>query len=176
MLTPLLLAAMAFGVPSLWLWPAYAGFTIVTVLLAVTDLDTKLIPNRILGPGIVVCAVLLAVGWVFDRDAGSLIRAGLGALAYFAALYVLALIARGGFGFGDVKLAFLIGLMTGFLGWGPVIVAGVFAFFIGGITSLVLLATRRLTRKDSIPFGPFMVAAGLIATAWGTAITDWYLN
>lgn len=175
-LLPLLLVAMAFGVPSLWVWPAYAAFTISMVLLTVTDLDTKLIPNRILGPSIVVCAVLLACGWVLERDAGSLVRAILGALAYFAAMYVLALVARGGLGFGDVKLAFLIGLMTGFLGWGPVVVAGIFAFLIGGIVSLVLLLTRRLNRKDSIPFGPFMVAAGLIATAWGSAITDWYIN
>jgi leader peptidase (prepilin peptidase)/N-methyltransferase len=173
---PLLMVAMVFGVPSLWVWPAYAVFTISMVLLTVTDLDTKLIPNRILGPSIVACAVLLFVGWVFDRDAGSMIRSVLGALAYFFAMYVLALIARGGLGFGDVKLAFLIGMMTGFLGWGPVLVAGILGFVIGGVVSLALVVSGRLTRKDAIPFGPFMVAAGLVATAWGVAITDWYIT
>jgi leader peptidase (prepilin peptidase)/N-methyltransferase len=173
---PMLLVGMVFGVPSLWVWPAYAVFTVSMVLLAVTDLDTKLIPNRILGPSIIACAILLAAGWLFDRDAGSIVRAGLGALAYFFAMYALALIARGGLGFGDVKLAFLIGMMTGFLGWGPVIVAGILGFIIGGLVSIVLLISRRMTRKDAIPFGPFMVAGGLIATIWGIGITDWYLN
>lgn len=173
---PILLAGMAFGVPSLWVWPAYAVFTISMLLLTVTDLDTKLIPNRILGPSIVACAVLLSVGWLFDRDAGSLVRSVLGAVAYFFTMYALALIARGGLGFGDVKLAFLIGMMTGFLGWGPVIVAGILGFIIGGVVSLVLLISGRMTRKDAIPFGPFMVAAGFVATVWGVAITDWYLR
>jgi leader peptidase (prepilin peptidase)/N-methyltransferase len=67
-------------------------------------------------------------------------------------------------------------MMTGFLGWGPVIVAGILGFIIGGLVSIVLLISRRMTRKDAIPFGPFMVVGGLIATIWGVGITDWYLN
>jgi leader peptidase (prepilin peptidase) / N-methyltransferase len=173
---PILLAAMVFSVPTSWVWPAYAVFTVSMVLLTVTDLDTKLIPNRILGPSIISCAALLSIGWLFDRDAGSLVRSALGALAYFFAMYALALIARGGLGFGDVKLAFLIGMMTGFIGWGPVIVAGILGFIIGGVVSLVLLISRRMTRKDAIPFGPFMVAAGFVATIWGVSISEWYLR
>jgi leader peptidase (prepilin peptidase)/N-methyltransferase len=89
-------------------------------------------------------------------------------------MYVLALIARGGLGYGDVKLAILIGAFTGFLGWNHVLVAGFGAFLIGGTVSLVLLATRLRSRKDAIAFGPFMIAAGLVAVVWGSAISDWY--
>lgn len=173
---PLVLFTVGTFVESPWLWPAYGVFSVTMVLLGITDIDTKLIPNRILGPATVVFAVPLVAGWALDAGSGSVLRAGLGALAYFAAMYALALVARGGLGFGDVKLAFLIGMATGFFGWGPVILAGVLGFVIGGLTSIVLLATRRLSRKDAIPFGPFMIVGGFIATLWGTGITDWYLR
>lgn len=173
---PILLILMAIEVPSLWVWPAYTVYVIALVLLGVTDLDTKLIPNRILGPSILAFAIALVAGWIPAQDSGSLVRALLGALAYFAVMYLLALVARGGLGFGDVKLAFLIGMATGFLGWGPVVLAGVLGFLIGGLISILLLISGKLSRKDAIPFGPFMVIAGLISALWGVGITDWYLG
>lgn len=173
---PLVLFTVGTVIESPWLWPAYGVFSVTMVLLGITDIDTKLIPNRILGPATVAFAVLLVAGWALDASSGSVLRAGLGAVAYFAAMYALALVARGGLGFGDVKLAFLIGMATGFFGWGPVILAGVLGFVIGGLTSIVLLVTRRLSRKDAIPFGPFMIVGGFIAVLWGTGITDWYLR
>ncbi|MCB1245831.1 MAG: prepilin peptidase [Acidimicrobiia bacterium] len=174
--TPLLLAIAAIVVPSPWVWPAYATFSASLVLLTVTDLDTKLIPNRILGPATLATAILLIVGWSIDRDSGSVLRAAGGAVAYFAVMYLLALLARGGLGFGDVKLAFLIGLMAGFGSWGAVVLAGVAAFVVGGIVSVVLLATRRFGRKDAIPFGPFLMVGGIIAVFWGSEVVSWYLR
>lgn len=175
-LLPVLLASAAYWVPSLWLWPAYAVFVASMLLLSVADLDTKLIPNRILGPATLVGAVLLVGGWIFDMDAGSLLRALLGALAYFFVMYLLAVIARGALGFGDVKLAFLIGGFAGFISWGSVLVAGIGGFLIGGIVSVALLVSGKFGRKDSIPFGPFMAIGGVIAVVWGTAIMEWYLG
>ena len=167
---------MAFTVPSLWLWPAYAVFAATLVLLTVTDLDTFLIPNRMLGPGIVVGSLLLVGGWALDTTTGSVLRAVAAAVAYFFVMYVLALLARGGLGFGDVKLAFLIGLFTGYLSWGYVLIAGVGSFLVGGLVSLILITTKRRGRKDAVPFGPFMVIAGLVAVFWGQAIIDWYVG
>lgn len=172
--TPVLIVACLFVVPTWWLWPAFAVYSVVLLLLAVTDLDTKLIPNRILGPGTVVAAMLLVIGWLFAMESGSILRAIGGAAAYFVAMYVLAIIARGALGFGDVKLAFLIGLFTGYLGWGEVVVAGVGGFILGGVVSVVLLLSGRFGRKDAIPFGPFMIVAGLVAAFWGPSIVAWY--
>ena len=174
--TPALIGAMAIVVPSLWVWPAYAVFAASSVLLFVTDVDTQLIPNRILGKAVAIAVPLLAAGWLVDRDAGSLLIAAGGSAAYFGVMYLLALVARGGLGYGDVKLAILIGAFTGFLGWDHVVIAGVGAFLTGGIVSLVLLATRIRGRKDAIAFGPFMIAAGVIAVVWGSAISDWYMG
>jgi leader peptidase (prepilin peptidase)/N-methyltransferase len=113
---------------------------------------------------------------VLDGAAGSLPRALGGAAAYFAALFVIALVARGGFGFGDVKLSFLLGMFTGYLGWGHVAVAGIGSFIVGGALSLVLLVTRVRTRKDYIPFGPSMVLAAYLAVWFGDPIVEWWMG
>ena len=174
--TPLLIGAMALTVPSLWLWPAYGVFAAASILLFVTDVDTQLIPNRILVRASAVGFPLLVAGWALAIDSGSLVKAAGGAAGYFAVMYILALIARGGLGYGDVKLALLIGGFTGFLGWDHVLIAGFGAFLLGGLVSLVLLATRIRGRKDAIAFGPFMIVAGVGAVLWGAAISEWYLG
>jgi leader peptidase (prepilin peptidase)/N-methyltransferase len=161
-------------VPSLWVWPAYAVFGGASVLLTVTDMDTKLIPNRILGPAVAAGSILLGAGWLAAMDSGSVVRALGGGVAYFGVMYLLALLARGGLGFGDVKLAFLIGIFAGYLSWGAVVVAGLGAFIIGGTVSVGLLVGRTRGRKDEIPFGPFMTVAGIIAVVWGSQIVAWY--
>ncbi|MEZ5176026.1 MAG: A24 family peptidase [Acidimicrobiia bacterium] len=172
--TPVLSGALVVSLPTYWVWPAYAVFAWTMVLLTVVDLDTELIPNRMLGPASVISGVLLVVGWVADTGAGSLLRAVAGAVGYFAAMYLLAVIARGGLGYGDVKLAGLIGLFTGFLGWQSVLAAGFGAFLVGGLVSIVLLALRIRSRKDTIPFGPFMTSTAIVAVLWSTEIAAWY--
>ncbi len=174
--TIVLSAAMVAVAPTLWVLPAYLVFLWTMILLTVTDLDTQLIPNRILGPATAAGSFLLLVGHLIDTSAGGLTSALLGAVAYFLVMYLLASVVRGGLGFGDVKLAFLIGMFTGYFSLGHVLVAGVGSFFIGGGVSLVLLVTRKRTRKDAIPFGPFMTTAALLALFFGQNVLDWYLR
>jgi leader peptidase (prepilin peptidase) / N-methyltransferase len=156
--------------------PAYLWFAGVTITLVLTDIDHKLIPNRILYPGIIVGAVLLVGGALISGDSRSAVRALLAGGAYFGALLVIALVApAGGFGFGDVKLAVLLGLFTGYLGWGHVSVAFFFAFLLGGVLSILLLLTGLKGRKDAIPFGPYLVLGAYVAIVAGDNILDWYL-
>jgi len=169
-------AAVPAAIPSQWLLPGYVVFVWAMILLTVTDLDTQLIPNRILGPATIVGTVLLLAGHVIDPSAGSLLDASIGGAAYFAVMFLLALIARGGLGFGDVKLAFLIGVFTGYLGLGYVTVSGIGAFLLGGFVAALLLVTRKSGRKDAIPFGPFMTTAAVITIFFGQGIIDWYLR
>lgn len=171
-----LMVTMAVVVPSLWVLPAYAIFATAMVVLTITDLDTKLIPNRMLGPALVVGTVLLVVGWLFDTSAGSPLRALGGGAGYFLVMFLLAIVARGGLGFGDVKLAALIGVFTGFLSWDAVVVAAVVGFLMGGVVSLVLVVFRIRSRKDAIPFGPFMTVAAVVAVVWWEQIAAWYLS
>ena len=145
-------------------------------MLSLTDLDHKLIPNRILFPSSIVGTILLGIGAVLDGHVAAFGRALLGAVAYFAMLFILALIARGGFGYGDVKLSWFLGLFAAYLGWAELLVAAFMPFAVGGVVSILLLITRIKGRKDYIPFGPYMVIGAYLAIAYGDQIADWYLG
>lgn len=174
--TALLFASTPLVVGVSWVLPAYLWFVGVTVALTLTDVDHKLIPNRILFPGIAAGVVLLGGGALLEGALSSLGRALLAGTAYFAGLFVVALVARGGFGFGDVKLAFLLGMFAGYLGWGHLAVAVFLAFLTGGVVSIFLLVTRLRSRKDAIPFGPYLIAGAYLAIAFGDRIIDWYVG
>ena len=178
---PLVAVATAglFGITPLavdvdWVLPAYLWFVAVTVTLTLTDIDAKLIPNRILFPGTAVALALLLGGAVIED--GPIVRPLVGGAIYFVLLLALALIARGGFGFGDVKLAFLLGLFTAYQSWETLIVAMFSAFLLGGFVSAILVVFRIRNRKDSIPFGPYLVAGAYLAIVWAGTIASWYLD
>jgi leader peptidase (prepilin peptidase)/N-methyltransferase len=174
--TGALFGATAVVIGNSWVLPAYLWFAGLTFVLAVIDLDVKRIPNRVLYPGTVVAAILLAAGAVIDGRFGALTRAAIGAFAYFCGLLVVALLARGGFGMGDVKLAFLLGGFAAFRSWGALVVSVFGGFIVGGLVGLMLLVLRRAGRKDMIPFGPSLVAGAWIGIAAGGAIAAWYLG
>ena len=87
-------------------------------------------------------------------------------------LPVLVTLGRG-MGLGDVKLAALIGLTTGFAG---VIVAVLGGIILGGLAAAVLLLLRLKKRKDPVPFGPFLSLAAVITLLWGSDILRWYTS
>jgi leader peptidase (prepilin peptidase)/N-methyltransferase len=156
--------------------PAYLWFAGVTLTLVLTDLDVHRIPNRILYPGTVVGFVLLFGGAVLANEIGTFWRAVAGGGFYFLLFLILALIARGGFGFGDVKLAFFLGLFLTYQSW-EVLGAGIaLGIAIGGLIAILLLVTRRAGRKAKIPFGPAMVFGAYAAMVFGQELADWYLG
>jgi leader peptidase (prepilin peptidase)/N-methyltransferase len=79
-------------------------------------------------------------------------------------------------GFGDVKLAGVLGLYLGWVGW-PSLAVGIFAaFLIGAVIGLALIAAGRGGRKTAVPFGPFMVVGTFIGLWAGPAIVGWYFS
>jgi leader peptidase (prepilin peptidase)/N-methyltransferase len=145
-----------------WLWLAGVG-----LLLAVVDLRTLLLPNRVLLPGTVGGVVLLGAAALADGSIDALVRAVLAGVVAAAALLVLALISPRGMGMGDVKLAGLLGLYLGWLGW-PVLLTGLFlGFVLQAVVGLALLAARRVDRKAGLPFGPALFAGALGAALLG---------
>lgn len=171
-----LFVAVPFVTGASWTIPAYWWFVGVSVVLVVTDLDHKRIPNRILFPGIAVGTVLLGAGAIADGELASFGRGLAGAFVYFSALFVIALLARGGFGFGDVKLAFLLGEFLAYRSWGVLGAGAMLAILTGGVVALLLIVTRRAGRKDAIPFGPSMVAGAFAALVVGQRLADWYVG
>lgn len=159
-----------------WSVPAYLWFLALGIVFILTDLDHHRLPNRIMLPGTVAGVGLLAGGAVGDGRLGDLAVGLVSGVGYFLLLFLLALVARGGFGFGDVKLSFILGTYAGYVGWPQAVLAAFGGFLIGGVVSIVLIATRRKGRKDYIPFGPPMIVASWVAIAAGRQILDWYLG
>jgi leader peptidase (prepilin peptidase) / N-methyltransferase len=175
-LTAAAVAGTVWVIGSSWLLPAYLVFALATSALVVTDLEEKLIPNRILYPATVVFALLLAGGAGAEDRIADLGRAALGGAGYFTVFLLVALVARGGFGLGDVKLAALLGMATAFSSWRVLGAAAAFTALLGGIPAIVLLVTRRASRGTELPYGPAMIFGAWLALAFGEAAARWYLG
>src|SRR5690606_11872627 len=89
-------------------------------------------------------------------------RSGIGLAELWAAYHAMAFLYPGGMGFGDVKLAGVLGMYLGFLGWGPLLVGAFAAFLLGGLFALGLVVTRKANRKSGIPFGPWMLVGAWV--------------
>lgn len=155
---------------------AFLYLASVSVALAMIDLDTHTLPNRIVLPAYPVAAMLLTAGALLAGSPDRLLTALVGAASLFGMYLILALAYPGGMGLGDVKLAGLLGMYLGWLGWAPLAVGAFSAFLLGGLFSLVLVITRRANRKSVIPFGPWMLAGTWLGIFGGENIATWYLT
>ncbi|CAO5177953.1 Prepilin signal peptidase PulO-like peptidase [Frankia sp. AiPs1] len=149
------------GHPS-WL-PAYAYLAVIGVWLAAIDLRVHRLPDPLVLPSYLVFGLLLGLAAAVDGAPGRLVRAAVAALVCWAAFLALHRLPGGGLGRGDVKLAGLLGLALGWLGWRSVL-GGMFAgVVIGGVAALGLLVARRVNRRDRLAYGPFLLAGALLA-------------
>ncbi|MGH8940643.1 MAG: prepilin peptidase [Actinomycetes bacterium] len=156
--------------------PAFLYLGAIGVALWLIDLDVKRLPNVIVLPSYGVALVLLGVAALVDDRFDDLLRAGLGMAALFGFYFMLAFLHPAGMGFGDVKLAGVLGLYLGWLGWAEVVTGGFLGFLFGGVVGGGLMMARRAGRKSQIPFGPFMLAGALVAILAGGALADLYLD
>ncbi|GGK57155.1 prepilin peptidase [Planomonospora parontospora subsp. parontospora] len=172
--TALLFAAVAARLGATPELPAYLYLAAVAVALAMIDLDVQRLPNAIVLPSYAVGALLLLPAALAGPGWTAALR-GLAAMAALYAFYfALAWFYPGGMGFGDVKLAGLLGLYLGWLGWSAVVIGTFAAFLLGGIAGVTLLATGRAGRKTALPFGPAMLAGALLALFAAGPIAAWY--
>lgn len=176
LLTAVLFGVLAWVFAESWALPAYLVFAGVAVALAFIDLDTHRLPNIIVLPTYPVVLVLLAGASALEGDWWSLVRAVIAGAALWLFYFALAVAWPGGMGFGDVKLAGVVGLVLGWLGWGPVVVGGFGAFVCGGIASAVLMAMGRVGRKDGVPFGPWLLTGAFLGIFAGEPLWDLYLS
>ena len=173
--TAVLFALVGLRVGFSWAAPAYLYLAAIGVALTMIDLDVHRLPDRIVLPSYPVLVVLLAVASWGEADFGALLRAAIGGAALFAFYFVVMVVYPAGMGFGDAKLAGLLGLALGWIGWGALVVGAFAAFLVGGLLSIALLVTHRATRKSGIPFGPFMVLGAAIGIAVGQPAWTAYL-
>lgn len=144
----------------------------VSVALAVIDWRTRLLPTRLVLPATGLAILLGLAGWAVTRDPDDLVRASIALVAVRSVFWVLWWFHSAGMGFGDVRLAAMLGFALGQLGWGEVVV-GVYSGFLIFALPGVLLAVARRDRallKSAFPFGPFMLLGGLIGVLVGAVI------
>ena len=174
----------------------------VYIVLFLTDAKFRLIPDKISFFGVAVVLLFIIANLVYglwmarsalmgDEFGKYLIQAGFwknmvvtnlrqfgvllaSSLAIALFFWLLVAITKGrGMGGGDIKLGFLIGLVNGF----PYNVAAIFmGFLLGTLYSLFAIFFKKKTVKDTIPFGPFLIAGSVIAFVWGEVLIRWYFG
>jgi len=146
------------------------------MVILVIDFEHGLILNKIVYPALAVALLLSVFFTIFLPDVSivpHIARAAIGGGIGLVVFFLIVIVSRGGMGLGDVKLAALIGLATG---WPLVIVALLMGMIGGGLAAVVLLGFRVKKRREAMPFGPFLAAAAIATLLWGSQIFNWYIG
>ena len=130
--------------------------------LSLIDIDTHLLPRRIVYRTIAAAMPLLVLSAFFDST-GSIAGMLIGGLGMWLMLRVLEVLSRGDLGGGDVGLGALLGLYLGWISYEAILVGLFTSFLVGGLFALVLLVTRKANRHTHFAFGPFLIVGTLIA-------------
>ena len=162
---------------------AFFYLTLLFLLLAITliDLEHRIVPNTLVAAGLITGLLFyipVAANIWFDLPSRLvvdriLIDAAAGLLLGGSIMLLIFLISRGGMGAGDLKLMAMIGFYVGLRGTAVVLLL---SFFIGALVGLAFIAAGRLTRKDALPFAPYLSIATLVQVLWGEEIWSWYTN
>lgn len=149
---------------------AYTLLAIACAALVVIDLATRRLPDAIIGPAYLVLFGLLGLTAAVTGQWSRLGRAAAAAAVLLLVYYVLAVVRRSGLGFGDVKLAGLLGSFLGWLGWYQTLLGTLAGFAIGGLCAMALLLSRRSAQDGAFPYGPSMIVGAVIGAALGPAL------
>lgn len=169
-----LFAAAAVRLGADWALPAFCLFFAALLAVSLIDLEHFIVPNRIVFPMLAISVPLLAAAALLEGESGPMITAVVGALLASNGLLVINLISPRGMGMGDVKLALLLGLFLGWLGLGHVALGLFLGFLFGAVGGILLIALGIKSRKDPVPFAPFLAAGTIVAILAGTGLLDRY--
>jgi len=156
--------------------PAFLYLGVVGVALGFIDVRHHRLPDALTLPSYAIGLALLLPAALVAREPGQLLRAAAGAMVLGAFYLLLALLRPADLGLGDVKLAGLLGLYLGWLGWGVLLAGAFFGFLLGGLAGLLLLAAGRATRRSAIPLGPYMLLGALVAVLAGPDLVGRWLG
>jgi len=159
-----------------WVVPAYLVFFTSMVAISVIDFDRQIIPNRIVYPTIFLSIPLLALAALVQGDWDLFRHALIGAALAWGALLVIHLISPAGMGFGDVRLAFVLGLFLGWISLAHVLSGLFLGVLLLSALGVVLWVLRIRSLKDHMAFGPFLAAGAALAVFVGPAATRWLIG
>lgn len=151
----------------------YALIASTLIVVTLIDLKEMIIPDRLVVTIVVLSLIQKILNYIIYKQPINFLDS-LGGLLIAGGIFLLiVIVSGGGMGGGDVTL---IGSLGFAIGIKYILLTMFLSFILGGIISVLLLATKIKTRKDPIPFGPFIVLAFMISLFWGEALIDLYVN
>jgi leader peptidase (prepilin peptidase)/N-methyltransferase len=167
-----LVTGAAFGLLAIRLGaaPALAAYcSLLAGLLAASVVDIRLgiVPRSILYPTFAAMAVGLAGASAVDSHWRALGEAAIGGAAAFAVFFALWWFFPRGLGYGDVRLAGVMGAALGWIGFGELYVGFLVAFVAGTVVGVVLMARQGAGRKTRFAFGPSLTVGAAFGVLWG---------
>ncbi|MCU1493426.1 MAG: prepilin signal peptidase PulO-like peptidase [Acidimicrobiaceae bacterium] len=161
--TAALFAGAAARIGFDWALPAYLVLLAGLLALACTDFEHMVLPKRIVYPVLGLVGLLLLVAAAITGRWHDLLVAVISAIAWFVVFFALNAINPRYLGFGDVRLAPVLGLALGWLGVRYVLLGFFAANLVGAVVGIALIATKRMTRQQQIPYGVFLAIGAAIA-------------
>lgn len=153
-----------------WDLPAFLVMLASLLALSLIDLEHLVLPKRIVYPSLVMMSALLVLAAAVDGRWHNLFVAVISAAAWLAVFFIINAVSPRALGFGDVRLAPLLGLGLGWLGVRYVILGFFSANLIGALVGVILIATKRMSRHQQIPYGVFLALGAALAIFAGTEV------
>jgi leader peptidase (prepilin peptidase) / N-methyltransferase len=160
--TAILFGALATRVHPGLVLAAACWLAACAVPLAFIDAAVRRLPDRLTIPAYAGTVALLLAAAAVSGHWPVLLRAALGGLALAGFYLALLLVSPSAMGLGDVKLAASLGTLLAWFGWRTLIAGGFAGFLLAGLFSVALILSGRATRKQQIPFGPFMILGAFL--------------
>lgn len=171
--TGALFAATAARFGLHWDLPAFLVFFAGLLALAIIDVELLILPKAIVYWTLLLVAALLVLAAAMTPDWRALGIGAACAAGWWALFFLLNWIYPRALGFGDVRLALVLGLALGWLGIWYVLIGFLAANLVGLLVSLFLIATHRMTRSQQIPYGVFLAAGAAVAVFAGPLVVPW---
>jgi len=165
--TGVLWAAATHAVHPFLVLTPFLAFLAMAVAVSFTDLSHRLVPRQLLYGGLAVIVPLFVVVSAVEHTWSDLLRAVICGAVAFALFFAIWFLVPRGMGFGDVRLAGVIGLTVGYLGIGHAYLAFLVGFVVGLLFGVVLMVGSSAGRKTRIPFAPALCIGAVVAILWG---------
>ena len=151
----------------------YALVSSVLIAIAIIDLKEQIIPDSLVISIIVLTILYKVLNYFLYNESSEILESVLGFLVAGGLFLAIAIFSRGGMGGGDVTLISALGFI---LGIKQILLVIFLSFLYGAIISIFLLSTKLKTRKDPIPFGPFIILGFFTTIFYGDQLLNWYVN
>lgn len=173
-LTAVVFAAIGLRFGISWTAGGEAVLAAGLICLGFIDFDHMLLPKKVVYVTLSVVAAIFVAGAAAGSDWHKLLIAGISGVVPWAFFFVINFVSPKALGFGDVRLALLMGFGLGWLGAWYAFLGFIVATILGSVVGVVLMATGKAGRKTAIPFGTFLASGAVLAALAGAPVVTWY--